>query len=121
LYDLLRCPHRVALDAFGDPALRDEDNPFVRLLWERGTLYEREVIARLKQPFLDLSSLGAREKEQQTLEAIGRGEPLIAPASAPMIFWECPIFCARYRMGTSPATSKRRRLKKGQGKTVRGG
>jgi predicted RecB family nuclease len=77
LYDLLRCPHRVALDAFGDPALRDEDNPFLRLLWERGTLYEREVIARLKQPFLDLSSLGAREKEQQTLEAIGRGEPLI--------------------------------------------
>src|SRR6266511_3978713 len=77
LYDLMRCPHRVALDAFGDPALRDEANPFVRLLWERGTLYEREVIAKLKEPFLDLSGIEAREKEQQTLQAIARAEPLI--------------------------------------------
>ena len=28
LYDLVRCPHRVALDAFGDPALRDALNGF---------------------------------------------------------------------------------------------
>jgi len=77
LYDLLRCPHRVALDAFGDPALRDEANPFVRLLWERGTLYEREVIAKLKQPFLDLSGLETGQREQQTLQAIARGEKLI--------------------------------------------
>src|SRR5262249_52363032 len=77
LYDLLSCPYRVALDAFGDPALRDGANPFVRLLWERGTLYEREVIAKLKQPFLDLSGLEAGEKEQQTLQAIARGDPLI--------------------------------------------
>jgi len=77
LYDLMRCPHRVALDKFGDPALRDEINPFVRLLWERGTLYEREVIAKLKQPFLDLSGLEPGEKEQQTLQAIARGDPLI--------------------------------------------
>ena len=33
LYDLVKCPQRVALDAFGDPANRDEINPFVRLLW----------------------------------------------------------------------------------------
>jgi len=77
LYDLLRCPYRVALDAFGDPALRDGANPFVRLLWERGTLYECEVIAKLKQPFRDLSRLDAEEKEQQTLQAIARGDPLI--------------------------------------------
>src|SRR5262249_40214987 len=77
LYDLICCPHRVALDAFGDPALRDKTNPFVRLLWERGTLYEREVIAKLNEPFLDLSHLEIREKEQQTLQAIARGEPLI--------------------------------------------
>jgi predicted RecB family nuclease len=77
LYDLMCCPHRVALDAFGDPALREEANPFVQLLWERGTLYEREVIAKLKEPFLDVSGLESREKEQQTLQAIARGEPLI--------------------------------------------
>jgi hypothetical protein len=41
LYDVMQCPQRVALDAFGDPAQRDEVNPFVRLLWERGTLFER--------------------------------------------------------------------------------
>ena len=77
LYDLVRCPHRVALDAFGDPALRDALNPFVRLLWERGTLYEREVIGKLNQPFVDLSGLEVEEREQQTLQAIARGEPLI--------------------------------------------
>jgi hypothetical protein len=55
LYDLVQCPQRVALDAFGDPAKRDEVNPFVRLLWERGTLFERETIAKLEVPFTDLS------------------------------------------------------------------
>jgi hypothetical protein len=77
LYNQVQCPQRVALDAFGDPASRDETNPFVRLLWERGTLYEREVIADLDVPFVDLSSLGVEERETQTLEAMRRGEPLI--------------------------------------------
>src|SRR5262249_17465527 len=49
----------------------------VRLLWERGTLYERETIAKLEQPFLDLSAVQNDEKERQTLEAMKRGEPLI--------------------------------------------
>ena len=44
LYDLVTCPHRVTMDLFTDPALRDELNPFVQLLWEKGSLYEREVI-----------------------------------------------------------------------------
>ena len=43
LYDLVQCPQRVALDAFGNPADRDGINPFIRLLWERGTLFERET------------------------------------------------------------------------------
>src|SRR5262245_58921191 len=77
LYDLVRCPHRVSLDAFGDSALRDKVNPFVRLLWERGTLYERAVISGLAQPFLDLSTVEPAQKEQLTLEAIARGERLV--------------------------------------------
>jgi predicted RecB family nuclease len=77
LYNLVQCPQRVALDAFGDAALRDETNPFVRLLWERGTLYEREIIARLDVPFVDLSNLDAQERETRTLEAMRRGDPLI--------------------------------------------
>jgi predicted RecB family nuclease len=77
LYDLVHCPQRVALDAFGDPTARDEINAFVRLLWERGTLFERETIAKLKQPFLDLSGFEGEEKEAQTLQAMQQAEPLI--------------------------------------------
>ena len=44
LYSLVSCSHRVTRDVFGDPAERDELNPFVQLLWERGTLYEHEVM-----------------------------------------------------------------------------
>lgn len=77
LYDLVQCPQRVALDAFGDRTQRDAINPFVRLLWERGTLFERETIAKLQLPFLDLSRADDVDRERLTLEAMARGEPLI--------------------------------------------
>lgn len=77
LYDLVACPHRVTMELFGDPAERDEPNPFVELLWERGSLYEQEVIAGLDVPFLDLSRYAGEEKERLTLEAMRSGEPLI--------------------------------------------
>ena len=62
------------MDLFGDPTQRDAPNPFVELLWERGSLYEREVIAGLQVPFLDLSPYAGDEKERLTLEAMQRGE-----------------------------------------------
>ena len=77
LYDIVSCPQRVALDAFGDPVARDEVNSFVRLLWERGALFERETIDKLKLQFLDLAHYEAEERERLTLEAMQRGEPLI--------------------------------------------
>lgn len=77
LYDLVHCPHRVSMDLFGDPVRKDEVSPFVQLLWERGNLYEKEVISGLKIPFLDLSGFGGVEKEQKTRDAMARGEPLI--------------------------------------------
>jgi predicted RecB family nuclease len=77
LYDLVQCPQRVALDAFGNAADRDEINPFVRLLWERGTLFERETIAKLQVPFVDLSKAADADRQRLTLEAMARGEPLI--------------------------------------------
>jgi predicted RecB family nuclease len=77
LYNLVHCPQRVALDAFGDPAERDEPNAFVQLLWQRGGMFESETIAKLELPFLDLSSFEGDEKERLTLEAMQRGEPLI--------------------------------------------
>src|SRR5262245_54810221 len=77
LYDLVECPRRVSLDAFGNAADQDEINPFVRLLWERGSLFERETIAKLQLPFLDLTEVCESDRERLTLEAMARGEPLI--------------------------------------------
>jgi predicted RecB family nuclease len=77
LYDLVACPHRVSMDLYADPAERDEPNTFVELLWEKGSLYEREVMAGLKEPYCDLSSYSGDEKERLTAEAMQRGEPLI--------------------------------------------
>ena len=62
LYDFVQCPTRVALDAYGDATKRDPINPFVRLLWERGTLFERETIAKLDQPFTDLSECNSTQE-----------------------------------------------------------
>ncbi len=77
LYDLVICEHRPALDRFGDQERRDPVNPFVKLLWERGALHEKDTIDKLNLPFVDLSQLDAREKEARTTEAMQRGEPLI--------------------------------------------
>lgn len=77
LYDIVACPHRPTMDLFGNLAERDEINPFVQLLWERGVVHERDTIAGLAIPFLDLSSFEGVEKERQTTEAMSRGEPLI--------------------------------------------
>jgi predicted RecB family nuclease len=65
------------MDIYGDPAKRDEINPFVKLLWEKGSLFEREVIDGLALPYLDLSAYAGEEKERLTLEAMQRGETLI--------------------------------------------
>lgn len=77
LYDYVRCEHRVTMDRFAPAQQRDETSAFVRLLWERGTLYEREVIRALKRPFTDLSALQTDAKEAATREAMRAHAPLI--------------------------------------------
>ncbi|MCC7316603.1 MAG: TM0106 family RecB-like putative nuclease [Planctomycetes bacterium] len=77
LYDLVACPHRVTMDLYGNPSERDQVNPFVELLWERGSRYEREVIANLKAPFIDLHEITGDDKSRLTLEAMKKGEGLI--------------------------------------------
>jgi len=77
LYNYLACPRRVAMDRFEDPSRRDPVSPFVQLLWERGSLFERDTINGLSLPFLDLSALQGDEKEAATRAAIERAEPLI--------------------------------------------
>jgi len=32
------------MDLFGDPARRDPENPFVKLLWEKGHTFEKETV-----------------------------------------------------------------------------
>ena len=95
LYNFVECPQRVALDAFGNFADRDETNPFVRLLWERGTLFERETIAQLHLPLVDLSQAHEAERERLTFEAMRRGDLSIAAALAPRIWSGCRTSCAR--------------------------
>lgn len=77
LYDYVRCPHRLELDLFEDPSKRDPISPFVKLLWERGIDFEREVIDGLEIPFLDLSECSGSEKINRTNEAMEVGEDLI--------------------------------------------
>ena len=43
LYDFVRCPHRIFMDAFGDAVERDETSPFVELLWEQGLAHENAI------------------------------------------------------------------------------
>ena len=66
LYNLVSCEHRLFLDTFGDLSQRDEPNVFIQLLWEKGTLFEQEVIQKLGIPFLDLSRYEGDEKEART-------------------------------------------------------
>lgn len=77
LYNLVQCPHRVSMDLFADPALKDPTSPFVELLWDRGNAFEKEVITKLDEPFCDLSGLSGKKKEQETTTAMDRKEKLI--------------------------------------------
>jgi predicted RecB family nuclease len=77
LYDFVACPHRVSMDAFANPADRDDVSPFVQLLWDRGQAHEHSVMTDLGTPFVDLSFYEGTEKEARTRAAMERGEPLI--------------------------------------------
>jgi len=77
LYDYIQCPHRVWRDLYGPQDEKIlEPNPFVQLLWERGSTYEKTVIEGLGS-FLDLSRGSQDQRIEQTLNAMQRKEPLI--------------------------------------------
>jgi len=77
LYNFVKCPHRLTLDLFGDYSKQDPISAFIKLLWEKGTDFEKQVIKGLEIPFLDLSSYSGIEKEKRTKEAINNGVELI--------------------------------------------
>jgi predicted RecB family nuclease len=77
LYDAVHCPHRVSMDIFEDPGLRDDPSPFLEMLWEQGWNHEFKVIERMGAGVLNLFSLETAEKEVRTQEAIQGKVPLI--------------------------------------------
>ena len=81
LYDMVACPHRVSMDLHADAAQREPPSPFLKLLWDRGTTHESEVVARLAADgalgVSDFSELSGEALEAATSEAMARGSPLI--------------------------------------------
>jgi len=65
LYNYVKCPHRLTLDLFGDYSKQDPISAFVKLLWEKGSDFEKQVIKNLEMPFLDLYSYSGIEKEKR--------------------------------------------------------
>ena len=77
LYNYVQCPHRVYLDLHGDLDQCDPVSPFVELLWEKGQMFEKEVIESLDVSFEDMSQLNADEREAETGKAMISGASLI--------------------------------------------
>ncbi|MDX1410950.1 MAG: TM0106 family RecB-like putative nuclease [Nitrospirales bacterium] len=78
LYNLTRCPHRVYLDANGDPQEKGEVNSFVKLLWELGLQTEREYMSSLGDfTVADLQPLSVEVAASETLRLMQEGVPLI--------------------------------------------
>lgn len=76
LYDFVHCPHRIALDVFGDQSQRDEPNPFLQLLWEQGVDHEANIAASIGIS-TNIRQLPLVDRERETLAAMQRREPLI--------------------------------------------
>lgn len=76
LYDHTSCPHRVSLDRFGDSARRDPVSAFVKMLWSRGSAFERTVIDALPEGTA-LIGEGDSDREAATLAAMDAGAPII--------------------------------------------
>lgn len=78
LYDFLQCPHKVWRDVHGPrEEFIEEENPFLRLLWERGIQHEADVVASFGFEFVDCSQGSEEERIAATNEALARREPYI--------------------------------------------
>ncbi|MBK9156388.1 MAG: TM0106 family RecB-like putative nuclease [Chloracidobacterium sp.] len=78
LYDYLQCPHKVWRDVHGPrEEFVEADNPFLKLLWERGVQHEADVVAGFGFDLFDCSSGSEAERIEATNEALARREPYI--------------------------------------------
>lgn len=77
LYDHVSCPRRVDLDAHADVAGRVEVSAFVRMLWERGSAHEADVVEALPGDAVRLAGLPGEERQRLTAEAMAAGAAII--------------------------------------------
>jgi len=77
LYNYIQCPHRVWRDVYGpsDEKIK-EVNPFVQLLWDKGTQFEKEIISEIGK-FTDLSKGAFEDRFKQTVKCMKEGKELI--------------------------------------------
>jgi len=77
LYNYIQCPHRVWRDIYGQKKEKiKEINPFVQLLWDKGVLYEKEIIKKIGK-FTDISHGSLDERFDKTIQAMKNNNPLI--------------------------------------------
>lgn len=76
LYNFFKCPYRLWQDLNVEAKYQDPESDFARLLWEKGTEYEQEVLKKIG-PVLNIEELPPSKRAFATLEAMYRGEPLI--------------------------------------------
>ena len=77
LFNYIQCQHRVWRDVNGPlDEKASEPNPFVQLLWERGTSREKEVLSQFGE-MTDLSEGSMTERIHRTLEEMKKGTPHI--------------------------------------------
>lgn len=85
LYNFRKCAYRPFMDVNGDPALKVEIHPLVKLLWESGVQYEAKVIEAYQRdhPGLTFRSFAAlppeadRQDDNGTLAAMREGIDVI--------------------------------------------
>lgn len=76
LYDHVQCPHRPVMDVYAPESERDEASAFTEMLWEQGVEHEAAALAKLGVT-ADLSQVPLIRREEATLQAMARKEPLI--------------------------------------------
>jgi len=73
----MQCPHRIWRDIYGPQEEKIEEiNPFVQMLWDRGSQYEKKVISDIGI-FVDISTGSFEERFKRTKRAMDDGESLI--------------------------------------------
>ncbi|MGQ0543299.1 MAG: hypothetical protein ACT4O9_15865 [Blastocatellia bacterium] len=71
LYDYLQCPHKVWRDVHGPrEEFAAEDNPFLKLLWERGVQHEANIIENFGFEFVDCSTGSEADRIAKTNQAL---------------------------------------------------